>query len=42
VSPTQSFSTPAAAVPAGTVIGQSPVAGSRIEAGATIQLTVQP
>ena len=34
--------TPGVFVPSGTVIAQTPVAGDRIVAGATIQLTVQP
>jgi beta-lactam-binding protein with PASTA domain len=34
--------TPTAAVPPGAVIAQIPTAGSRIQAGSTIQLTVQP
>lgn len=33
---------PTAGVPPGTVIAQIPTAGSRIQAGSTIQLTVQP
>ena len=41
--PSAAQSSPSPAlVPAGSVIGQMPVAGSRIPAGATIQLTVQP
>ncbi|MGO8720063.1 MAG: PASTA domain-containing protein [Acidobacteriaceae bacterium] len=35
-------STPAASFPAGAVIAQIPAAGSRIAAGSTVQLTVQP
>lgn len=34
--------TPTASVPAGSVVAQIPAAGSRIPAGTTIQLTVQP
>ena len=39
---TQSSSIPAAGAPAGAVIAQIPAAGTRIPAGSTIQLTVQP
>ena len=44
VSPTVAASLPStpASAPSGTVIAQIPAAGSRIPAGATIQLTVQP
>jgi beta-lactam-binding protein with PASTA domain len=39
---TQSLPTPTVSVPSGAVIAQIPAAGSRIPAGSTIQLTVQP